>query len=192
MEKISPIIERSAANTREYFREKYNVSTENNCAAGGVRFIYDLMKSYEENFSTVFQNAFLIKAYMTKEEKFKTDPRSVFDTGTVIQTNGFFYSVFFGDFEGGLVCKSPDIKTMMADFRESKPGPWPDGEIVETLFTQIKKPTIRSYHSPFEKIGDDDDYPVSCRSEIINLDAIVKRDGQTTIKPYSEIFLKLK
>jgi len=190
MEIIHPSIDQSAKNTHRYFKEVFNASTENNCVAGGVRFIYELMKNPADQFSQLFNNAFLIKSYAGKEKFF--DRRVVFDTGAVVQTkDGFFHSIFFGG-KDQVVQISPDIKTMMEDFRINKPGPWPDSDIVEILYKQIKKPGIKPYRSPFEKIADDEDYPYSCKSEIIYLDAIVKRDGETTIKPYSEIFSKSK
>ena len=85
-------IDHSSQNTRNFFREKYDMSTENNCAAGGVHFIYDLMKEHGQQFFELFNNVFLIKSYADKE-RFQ-NRGEIFDTGVVLQTNDIFYSIF--------------------------------------------------------------------------------------------------
>lgn len=184
---IRPLIDHSTENTRNYFKEKYNVSTENFCVAGGVHFIHDLMSQQGENFQKIFNKAFLIKSY-ADEDRF-VDRRAIFDTGVVLQTDNVFYSVFFGRYEGRLVHKSPDIKTMMEDFKKNKPGPWPDGEIVESLFEQVKFPIIRDYRNPYDKIQEENDSS-TFKNEILYLDAIVRRNNKVELKQYCETFSK--
>jgi hypothetical protein len=185
---IRSLIDHSSQNTRKFFQEKYNVSTENNCAASGTHFVYDLMKSHGKQFFEVFNNAFLIKSYADKE-RFQ-DQRAIFDTGVVLQTDDSFYSLFFGGFEGRLVHKSPDIHTMMEDFRKLKPGPWPDGEIVESLFKQVRLPKVGDHYDLYGKNRDDEDDLIPPTKEILYLSAIVRRDGKTLLKEYNETFSK--
>ena len=188
MEIIRPIIDSSTQNTREFFRREFKTSTENNCAAGGVHFIYDLMMSQGDNFPQLFKNAFLIKAYtdIKTEERFQDDKRAIFDTGVVLQSENGFYSIFFGTHEGRLVHKSPDIKTLMEDFKWLRPGPWPDAQTVESLYEQVKFPTIKPFSNPYTR--DKEDHQTDLSLDCLSLNAIVRRNGQTTVKQYAETF----